>query len=365
MRSRFGIALAALLFTAPTFAAPDAPSGVAFRARGDGEVITNTAGMTLYTFGRDLQPGKSACNGPCAKLWPPLLVAGDAQAAGDWSVITRDDGSKQWAFRGHPLYAYSKDQAPGHSYGDDLNKQWHIAFRPMFTPAEVSIVGTLKGQVLANAKGLSLYTSKSDKPNQSNCAEACARTWIPLAAPWAATNRGDWSTVKRNDGTKQWAYRGQPLYTHAGDAQASATSGDGLDPKWQVAVVEPPPPLPGFVKVHQSDAGELYTDGRGKTLYQREVKRAAGLGFNEADLQSVTVPRGFQPVTPENTEDAKPVGNWALVDNGGKKQWAYKGLALYTNDNDIAPGDLKGVRGTDRSFYTIMRSGELMQGTGQ
>ena len=228
-----------------------------------------------------------------------------------------------------------------------------------------SDVGGDKHANLANAKGLSLYTSKADKPNQSNCADACARTWIPLAAPWAATNRGEWTAVKRADGTKQWAYRGQPLYTHAGDAQASATSGDGLDPKWQVAVVEPPPPVPGFVKVHQSDAGELYTDGRGKTLYQREVKRAAGLGFNEADLQSVTVPRGFQPVTPENTEDAKPVGNWALVDNGGKKQWAYKGLALYTNDNDIAPGDLKGVRGTDRSFYTIMRSGELMQGTGQ
>ena len=98
----------------------------------------------------------------------------------------------------------------------------------MFTPAEVSIVGTLKGQVLANAKGLSLYTSKADKPNQSNCADACARTWIPLAAPWAATNRGDWTAVKRADGTKQWAYRGQPLYTHAGDAQASATSGDGV-----------------------------------------------------------------------------------------------------------------------------------------
>ena len=365
MVSRFGIAIAALLFATPIFAAPESPAAVSFSARGDGEIITNTSGMTLYTFGRDLEPGKSFCNGPCAKLWPPLLAAADAKASGDWTLITRDDGTKQWAYRGSPLYAYSKDQAPGHTYGDDLNKQWHIAFRPMFTPPEVSIVKTLKGQVLANAKGLSLYTSKADKADQSKCADACTRTWIPLEAPWAAIKRGDWSVVKREDGTKQWAYRGQPLYTHAGDAQASATSGDGLDPKWQVAVVEPPAPLPGFVKVTQSDAGELYTDGRGRTLYQREAKRAQGLGFNEADLQSNNVPRGFEPVTPENTEDAKPVGNWALIDNGGKKQWAYKGLPLYTNVNDIAPGDLKGVRGTDRSFYTIMRSGELMQGTGQ
>ena len=92
MRRRLGIAIAALLIAAPALAAPENPAGLSFRARGDGEIIATPEGKTLYTFGRDLQPGKSSCNGPCAKLWPPYLAKGDAAPTGDWTVITRDDG---------------------------------------------------------------------------------------------------------------------------------------------------------------------------------------------------------------------------------------------------------------------------------
>ena len=89
--------------------------------------LTNAAGMTLYTFDKDA-PGKSACNGPCAANWPPLMAAGDARAEGDWSIITRDDGTKQWAWKGKALYAWSKDQKPGDKTGDGfLNGAWHTA----------------------------------------------------------------------------------------------------------------------------------------------------------------------------------------------------------------------------------------------
>ena len=30
-------------------------------------------GKPLYTFARDMTPGKSACNGQCATAWPPRL----------------------------------------------------------------------------------------------------------------------------------------------------------------------------------------------------------------------------------------------------------------------------------------------------
>jgi predicted lipoprotein with Yx(FWY)xxD motif len=89
-------------------------------------VLTNAAGMTLYTFDRDAGD-KSACNGPCAANWPPLMAAADAKASGDWTVVTRDDGSKQWAYKGKPLYLWSKDQKAGDRTGDNFNSVWHVA----------------------------------------------------------------------------------------------------------------------------------------------------------------------------------------------------------------------------------------------
>jgi len=92
-------------------------------------VLTNPAGMTLYTFDRDTAgSGKSVCNGPCATNWPPFAAPADAKAAGEWSIVTRDDGSKQWAYKGKPLYAWSKDQKPGDKTGDGfLNNARHVA----------------------------------------------------------------------------------------------------------------------------------------------------------------------------------------------------------------------------------------------
>ncbi len=88
--------------------------------------LTDAKGMTLYTFDRDAG-GKSACNGPCATNWPPLMATGDAKASGDWTVVTRDDGSKQYAYKGKALYAWSKDAKPGDKTGDGMNNAWHTA----------------------------------------------------------------------------------------------------------------------------------------------------------------------------------------------------------------------------------------------
>jgi predicted lipoprotein with Yx(FWY)xxD motif len=91
-------------------------------------VLTNSAGMTLYTFDKDaVGSGKSTCNGPCATNWPPLLAAADAKASGDYTIITRDDGAKQWAYKGKPLYLWIKDTKPGDRTGDGFNNAWRLA----------------------------------------------------------------------------------------------------------------------------------------------------------------------------------------------------------------------------------------------
>jgi predicted lipoprotein with Yx(FWY)xxD motif len=92
----------------------------------DGALVGAANSMTLYTFDKD-GGGKSNCNGPCATNWPPLKAAADAMASGDWSIVTRDDGSRQWAFKGKPLYFWVKDGKPGDRTGDGFNKVWHLA----------------------------------------------------------------------------------------------------------------------------------------------------------------------------------------------------------------------------------------------
>ena len=93
----------------------------------DGALVGSN-GMTLYTFDRDAaNSGKSACNGQCAALWPPLMAKADDKGSGDWSVITRDDGAKQWAYKGKPLYFWVKDTKAGDRTGDGVNNVWKLA----------------------------------------------------------------------------------------------------------------------------------------------------------------------------------------------------------------------------------------------
>src|SRR5687768_16691801 len=90
-------------------------------------VMTDQAGMTLYTFDKDVaNSGKSACNGPCAKNWPPLMAKADDKAAGFWTIVMRDDGTRQWAYKGKPVYLWVKDSKPGDKTGDGVANAWRI-----------------------------------------------------------------------------------------------------------------------------------------------------------------------------------------------------------------------------------------------
>ncbi|WP_076997205.1 ATP-binding protein [Variovorax sp. KK3] len=105
-----------------TSSAPDTPTRTA-----DG-VLIGPNGMTLYTFDRDAaNSGKSACNGPCATNWPPLAAADGAKPMGPYTIVTRDDGKRQWAYKGWPLYYWTKDAKVGDRTGDGVNNVWKVA----------------------------------------------------------------------------------------------------------------------------------------------------------------------------------------------------------------------------------------------
>ncbi|MGE3856731.1 MAG: hypothetical protein AB7G21_07225 [Dehalococcoidia bacterium] len=96
------------------------------------DVLVDARGMTLYTFKNDTAGnGKSVCNAQCAVNWPPLKADAAAPTkgagvSGDLTVITRDDGSKQIAYKGLPLYFWKDDQAAGDAKGAAI-PNWALA----------------------------------------------------------------------------------------------------------------------------------------------------------------------------------------------------------------------------------------------
>ncbi|BDT61370.1 hypothetical protein MasN3_48640 [Massilia varians] len=116
---RVSTAVISLLFSATTLAADSTPLK---HAHG---MLVDHAGMTVYTYDKDTpNSGKSACVATCAKNWPPVMAQGTPPAP--YSVVTREDGSKQLAHKSKPLYTFVKDKKAGDKTGDGVGGAWHI-----------------------------------------------------------------------------------------------------------------------------------------------------------------------------------------------------------------------------------------------
>lgn len=114
----FALAALALLIAAPAQAQTRQLNGL----------LTNLDGLTLYTFDNDATvPGKSACAGACLSMWTPLYAKDADKTAGDYGFVTRDDGRRQWTYKGKPLYTWYNDKKPGDTDSDGLRQAWHVA----------------------------------------------------------------------------------------------------------------------------------------------------------------------------------------------------------------------------------------------
>jgi len=163
------------------------PAGVATQKTVYGDVLADSRKMTLYAFDQD-NAGKSACTGECADVRTPLAAPRIGRPVGDWTILTRDDGSKQWAYKGKPLYSFTGDRAPGDLSGD--GGDWKAAMvGPVFMPAGVTIKTTDYGPTFANlgrADALyggqlllqcrcQRYAAPSDQPRRHRPAQANVR----------------------------------------------------------------------------------------------------------------------------------------------------------------------------------------------
>jgi predicted lipoprotein with Yx(FWY)xxD motif len=96
-----------------------------------GKFLVGEDGKTLYLFTPDTT-SKSNSNAGCIDSWPAFTVEdGETVKGGDgvtgtFGTITRDDGSTQVTYGGHPLYYFAGDQAAGDVNGQGLNSKWYV-----------------------------------------------------------------------------------------------------------------------------------------------------------------------------------------------------------------------------------------------
>jgi len=90
-----------------------------------GKVLTDESGMTLYIFDKDT-PNTSNCARGCAQSWPPYTAAAGDAPEGQFGIIARADGSRQWTINGQPLYYWVSDRKAGDTTGDGVGGVWHV-----------------------------------------------------------------------------------------------------------------------------------------------------------------------------------------------------------------------------------------------
>ncbi len=221
----------------PGMAVKEVPDAAAF-------VLVDQHEHTLYAVDKESAREVASCATAACRQWEPLVAPQLAGEVGDFSVLVREDGIRQWAYQGHGLYTYEEDLAPGYANGIGVDPRWSVAaVLRYYMPDSVSIQTTLaKGRVLATAEGMTLYRRDGhifqsggghslrrgqpprpavgrDIGTDARCDASCQEMWHPFVAGPDAEPRGFWSIATRPDGTRQWVYQGYALWTYAGDRQ--------------------------------------------------------------------------------------------------------------------------------------------------
>lgn len=403
------------------------PPGIGRGLTIEGPVFTNAEGMTLY-FGdgasctSEQQASVSFAAGggvnwkhpvaidlplSCVHKNPPLLARVGAQPMGQWTLINRADGTRQWAYNGRALHMSVKDKSPGEANGsyrfrvgssEPNNRPAAVSPMPGL-PAGMAVRETAAGLVFVNHTGKTLYFPDPGGELQ-DCGEVCEQTWQPVSAPLLAqtsTLADEWTIMTRPGGIRQWAYKGQPVYTYAFDAEGHGgqlfgdTFGSTWGPAikgWHIAMAKPAPPHPAGITIQQLPGsweqfntplpGLVYADTQGRTLYTIHCRQGRGVGLTCDDIGDdarywlsycggeARCAKTWRPLAaPRNTRPTDGVWSVVVIDprhpfrpverGKGVRAWAYRGRPVFTYAHDKLPGD---YYGDDQGFAI---SGDGMQ----
>ena len=239
---------------------PLVPPGFAVKTTAIGRLLTTDKNDSIYAYDKDTAE-ESMCDVECARIWKPVIAPALARAIAEWTIIERSPGVRQWVFRGRPLYTYAVDQHSWSVQGSDV-PGWsnvYTQLAPPF-PSSFTVQPTLAGEVLADRRGMTVYTyvCGDDSADQLACdhpddtqvyrlamcgggdAAKCQEYWPYVRADDAemSTSRS-WSILsidpytgrraapEQADALSVWAYRDRPLYTFAGDSEPGDVNGAG------------------------------------------------------------------------------------------------------------------------------------------
>jgi len=400
----------------------------------EGPVFASAEGRTLYTWPLHQQrngysgepPGKPACydevltvtaglmspyppgivlpeldtRPSCTDLWPPLLAAEDAKSVGDWTIVERRDGSRQWAYQEQPVYTSVRDSQPGdvlggtkRRYGGDSPAYRVPIGPPPAVPPGFAVRSTSNGRLLTTDRNESIYAFEGDTPDASACSGDCARRFPPVLAPALARPQREWSIIERSPGVRQWVFRGMPLYTYALDTQSWSQQGSD-EPGWRNVYTQNAPPYPSSFTVQHTIAGDVLADARGRTIYRyfcgddsqdqlscdhpddTQVYRLAmcGRGDPERCLE-------YWPYVRAGDDETGTGRTWTVISIDPKtghkaapeqvdaiRIWAYRDRPVYTFALDEKPGDTNGGgtgewRGQRNGLRAFWLRDDYMSGT--
>ena len=310
----------------------------------------------------------------CAQKWPPVMAAAGAKPVGKWTIITREDGGRQWAYDGLPVYTSVLDRRPGdvlggesYAHEGDQPAVRHPIGPPADVPPGFQVSSTVVGRLLQTERGFSVYASDADAPGQSNCDATCAKTWLPMVAPESVRPHGDWTIIERSPGVRQWVFRGKPLYRYSLDSCARSLEGSDV-PGWHNVYTQRAPSPPAEFTVQDTSAGQVLADPHGMTIYSyacgddavdqlgcdhpsdTQVYRLAMCGGGDWARCLHTFPYVIAPKGATSHSRS-----WSIIDIDPKTGrtataaqgdalhvWAYRDRPVYVYAGDRQPGEVNG-----------------------
>ena len=363
-----------------------------------GPIYTTSAGMTLYTTAMDeRKPGVFGCSGTrsekgrrgggfplpryehrrtCIQRWLPFAPIAGVEPIGRWTILTRPNDQKQWAFDGKPVYTSTRDKAPGDvngTMGFARHGVWRLVEVPRRFPRGVKVIFKVDGLMLADEKTDRLLFSTGTKTNSGNA------EWTAVFASELDMPFDDWDLAVHTGGGRQWTFKGMPLYRPRDGAQVSKNVAAG---RWQPIVFHKAKDRPAFLTMQMTvpEVGWVYSNAQGRTLYafscfdgpdqlpcdepgDAAAHRSALCGTGEQCA------REWRPVLA--APDDAPVGYWGIdkvpdppfADAAGAygenvptvRAWTYHGRPVYTFSGDKYPGEAlaHGMMGTSSAFGVI------------
>lgn len=337
------------------------------------QVLTVTAGlMSPYPAG--IQLPEIELRPSCTDLWTPELAGDDAEEVGEWSIVERRDGTRQWAFEEQPLYTSVRDSQPGdvlggtsRRFGGDSPAKRKPIKPPPLIPPGFAIASTSVGRMLATQENNSVYSYEQDSATSSACVAACLDVWSPVLAPVLARPQGEWTVLERSPGVKQWVFRGKPLYTNLLDQGSWSQQGSDNE-GWSNVFTQLAPALPASFTQQATLQGYVLANKEGRSIYvyncgedsadqlscdhpeDTQVYRIAMCGGGDPDKCLK-----FWPYVIASADEVSPNRLWTIVNidpQTGRfaspdqadalRVWAYRDRPVYLYGGDKRPGEVNG-----------------------